>query len=205
MKTLLLAPGFACTPGLWAGAKDHLAGTSFVHARWEPGVPSVDAARDYLADLAATTSPDAYVGHSLGGLLLLELLIAGRIPARPTLVVDAFLADPADMFKNFVWEDDALRGRVTASLDAQRPHFAALRASMADWQRTGWPRAALETGAHFVYGGRGASEDEVIRALGWPPGFATPDRLTIIPRTSHFLVLEAPEAFYALVKRMVPR
>jgi hypothetical protein len=36
----------------------------------------------------------------MGGLLLLELLIRGEIRERPTVIVDAFLEEPADMFKN---------------------------------------------------------------------------------------------------------
>lgn len=203
MKKLLLAPGFACTPDIWSLAASHLVDTELVHAEWDPVLSTVDAARDHLAEVVASSSPNAYVGHSLGGLLLLELLEARRIPTRPTLVVDAFLQDPADLFKNFVWDDDALRAKVTAALDRERPRFAALRASIASWTRTGWPRAALETNAHFVYGGRGASDAEVIEALGWPPELATSDRLTIVPRTSHFLMLEAPEAFYALVRRVI--
>lgn len=203
VNKLLLAPGFACGPEIWAGAGKYLVEAELIHARWEPGMLTVEAARAYLADLVRSTSPDVYVGHSLGGLLLLELLAAERIPSRPTIVVDAFLADPADLFKNFVWEDHALRARVTASLDAHRPQFGSLRASIASWRRTGWPQAALDTGAHFVYGGRGASDAEVVEALGWPRGAATRERLTIIPRTSHFLMLEAPERFYAVVARLM--
>ena len=202
---LLFAPGFACTPAIWAPAKDHLPDVTAAHVAWHPGLSSVDAARDHLADEIAQTRPGAYIGHSLGGLLLLELLIAGRIHPRPTLIVDAFLDHPADLFKNFVWRDERLRVQVTAMLDDQRPRYARLRASIDCWQRSGWPEAAVHTGAHFVYGGRGASDDEVVAALGWPAGLMDRERVTILPGTSHFLMLEAPERFYQLVRRIADR
>ena len=205
MTRLHFSPGFACTPEIWTPAEAHLVDTELINLQWHTGLRTLSAARDHLADCIDAASPDGYVGHSLGGLLLLELLVARRIPSRPALIVDAFLMDPADIFKNYVWEDDGLRDRVTTMLDGQRPRFAALRAALGSWERTDWPHAAIETGAHFVYGGRGSSNDEVIDALGWPPGLGTSGQITIIPRTSHFLMLEAPEAFYALVERVLLR
>jgi pimeloyl-ACP methyl ester carboxylesterase len=200
---VLFAPGFACTPAIWAPAREHLPHVDPVHAEWAPRLTSLEAARDHLHALVADVTPDAYVGHSMGGLLLLELIIARRIPVRPAVIVESFLADPHDMFKNFVWDNAELRDHVTRMLDEQRPRFAPLRGAISSWQRSGWPEAAIHTGAHFVYGGRGQHDAYVIDALAWPQGLASPARLSIIPHTSHFLMLEAAQPFYALVDRLI--
>ncbi len=197
----LFAPGFACTPTVWDRVLDLLPNLIATHVQWPTGLASVSEARDYLADHVQAQTPDVYVGHSLGGLLLLELLVAQRIPRRPTLIVDAFLSDPADLFKNFVWEDNALRKDVTSMLDAERPHFEALRTSISSWTHPGWPKDALETGAQFVYGGRGEDDARVIEALAWPVPIPQ-GQLHILSRTSHFLMLEAPSAFAELLRAL---
>ncbi|MCB9644966.1 MAG: alpha/beta fold hydrolase [Myxococcales bacterium] len=200
MKKVLFASGFACTPAIWRPVEEHLADVAAYRVSWRKADQSVDATRDFLEGEILREKPDAYVGHSLGGLLLLELLIAQRIPQASALIVDAFLEAPADIFKNYVWEDVALREEVTAMLDAQRPDFARLKESIMDWKREGWPEAALETGAHFVYGGRGASEEEVMEALALPHLLIREGQISILPKTSHFLMLEQPQAFAALVR-----
>ncbi len=84
MTRLLIAAGFACTPEIWSAAEALLVGTESVHAQWHTGLHTVSAARDHLAITIASTEPDAYIGHSLGGLLLLELLASQRIASRPS-------------------------------------------------------------------------------------------------------------------------
>jgi len=202
MKKLLFAPGFACTSEIWSQAKVFLKNAELLLLEWHPNLHTVDVTRDYLREYILKHSPDVYIGHSLGGLLLLELLIAESIPNQPTLIVDAFLLDPDDLFKNFVWEDEKLREQVTTLLDQQRPLYQPLRNAIQSWTRENWPLAAIETGAHFVYGGRGATNEDVYHALGWPLDTITKERLTIFPNTSHFLMMEQPAAFYQLVQKM---
>ncbi len=74
-----------------------------------------------------------------------------------------------------------------------------LRLDIVNWEHPGWPETAIETGARFVYGGRESSDSEVIEALDWPTAHASPGQLTIFPETSHFLMLEVPSDFAALV------
>ena len=199
MKRVLFAPGFACTSEIWSGLS--IGGIEPLYVRWESSLETVSAARVALENDVVEGEPDVYVEHSLGGLLLLELLIAERIPSRPTLIIDAFLDDPADMFKNYVWEDDKLRDTVVRMLDAQRPLFVPLRRSIGEWTRSGWPEAAIETGAHFVYGGRGGTEEEVLEALMWPQ--QARKQITILPKTSHFLMMEAPKETSTLIELLL--
>ena len=194
MPTLLLVPGYACTSDIWDPVTARLPDQRAVTFAWDPAAhASVRAARDALAERVRALRPGALVGHSMGGLLLLELQLDGRIPRRPTLIADAFLTAPADVFKNHVWADAALRARVQAMLAQERARHPELLRSIQAWgERPGWPQAAIDTGAHFVYGGRDLSPEALVGALGWPAGAATPTNLSVLPQTSHFLMLEDP-------------
>lgn len=205
MKKVMFVPGFACTPEIWVQAPSFLPDLDPLFVQWDPAYQSIPETRAFLAKKIHDMQPDVYVGHSLGGLLLLELLLSQEIPSRRTIVVDAFLQDPHDMFKNFVWENDTLNTYVTDFLAKQRSHFSALKESMMDWKRLGWPDAALKTKAHFVYGGRGATTQELIQALEWPSHLVVEECITVIPKTSHFLMLEKPEAFYQAIQKIINR
>ena len=208
-RSVLFAPGYACTPEIWDGIRPDRLPDAIPHlVAWPDGTATTAQAADHLLRCIDEARPDVCVGHSMGGVLLLELLATGRLPPRRTVIVDAFItASPPVFFRNHVWNSGpAIEARVQAMLADQRPRFAALKASIGAWQLEDWPRAALETGAFFVYGGRGAADREaVLDHLGWPAELraAHQNRVTVVPDTSHFPMLERPEAFYEALRAII--
>lgn len=201
----LFAPGFACTSDIWEGAQARLPDVRVLTLDWPRGLATVSAAADYLRQIIDREQPAGLVGHSMGGMLTLELLVSGRLGAVRPLIIDAFLATPAPLFRNFVHgEDPALEVRVRAMIDGIKPLMAPLQKALQTWETPAeWVTACLDSPARYIYGGRGADRDRVLEALGWPPGRAEVASIDVISETSHFLMLEKPDAFYSCVRRFI--
>ncbi|MFN3199450.1 MAG: alpha/beta fold hydrolase [Bradymonadia bacterium] len=204
----LCVPGLACSSDIFEAAAEHLPGLSVHAVDWPlpERITTMDATAFWVAEQIEATGAEVVIGHSLGGLAALHLyaIAPERMTAR-LFIADTFLAGPHPMFRNFLWQPpQPLEARVHQMLDTLRPKFPVLREAVMGFEETPtWREAALKSGAIFIYGGRGGevSDDELARRAGIPEG-AT-NTVHVVPGTSHFLMLEAPEAFYGHIREAV--
>lgn len=198
---VLFVPGLNCTPAIW----EHAAALPWLEAltpAWPTeGIRSMDDAGRWLAEQIEATDAQAVVGHSLGGTTTLHLF--GQLERRPLLplvIVDSFMVTPHPMFRNHVWNGpEALEVRVRAMLDAQRPRYLELhQVAWAFEEDAAWIDAAVGTGATFVYGGRDETEANVVATRAGMPEHGL-EQVRLIPGTSHFLMLEQPDAFHRVL------
>jgi len=198
---VVFVPGLNCTAAIWehALALPWVEGTAL---EWPTdGLDSMDDAARWLDAQLLAHDAEAVVGHSLGGTTTLHLFgHLGRCPRLPLVVVDSFMVTPHAMFRNHVWKGpEALRERIRTMLDSQRPRYQALHAmAWAFEEDQAWIEAAVATGATFVYGGRDEPDPSVVAVRAGVPEHAL-DQARMIPETSHFLMLEQPDAFHAVL------
>ena len=202
VRKALFAPGYVCTPEIWSGlAEGLLPEVDPILVAWPDGTDTVEQAADYLQRQIEQTKPEVLVGHSMGGALMLDLLAKGRVSPRLTVIVDTMVThSPPEFFRNYVWDAGGpVEARVMRMIIGERPRFPALKDALAAWNTDTWPKAALETGAYFIYGGRGAaSREEVLGHLAWPPELLTAHeaRVSVVLGAAHFVMLEKPAEFY---------
>jgi adenylate kinase family enzyme/pimeloyl-ACP methyl ester carboxylesterase len=204
----LFVPGLHCSADIWEGARA-VSGIAPIAVEWPTsGIDSMDAAARWIAEQVEAHRAEGIVGHSLAGTATLHLFgHLARRPLLPLVIVDSLLVQPHAMFRNHVWDGPpVLAERVRSMLDAQRPRYGALRQmAMAFEEDAAWIRAAVNTGATFVYGGRGGEVDDraVARRAGVPDEAF--DQVRVIPGTSHFPMLEDPQRFYRFLAEVVRR
>lgn len=200
----MFVPGLACRRDIFERAQTYLPDIDPVVLEWPwpEELETIDDAASWLSEQIEAHEARGLVGHSLGGFVAMHLFgHLGHQPSIPLIIADTFMVDPHPFFRNHLWDPDAaLQGRVVEMLEAERPRFPRLRAAaMGHVETDAWREAAVGTGAGFIYGGRGGdySAAEIARLAGLPAGATNPVR--VIDRTSHFLMLEAPAAFYGAV------
>jgi len=196
----LFVPGLCCRSDIWEGAREFLPGIDPVALDWPwpERIASYEDAAEWLAGEIQAHRPRFVVGHSLGGIIALHL--RGEQPGRTDwkpIVVDSFLVEPHEFFRNHVWQPKPeLRERIAAMLEEERPRFPVLREVAMRDLPAGWIERALAEPASFVFGGRsGEHSAEVLAQMAGIPAGGSHD-IRMLPRTSHFLMLEEPELFY---------
>lgn len=200
----MFVPGLCCRSDIWEQAGALLPGVDVVTLDWPwpERIASYDDGAAWLADEIRAHRPRFVVAHSFAGVLALHH--CSRLPAPPEwslVIVDTFLVTPHPFFRNHVWQPTpALRERIATMLSAERSRFPILREVASSEDPPGWRDRALEARATYVYGGRsGEHAPAALGELAGVPASAGHD-VRVVPATSHFLMLERPEAFYATLR-----
>ena len=197
----LFVPGLCCRSEIWDEARTFLQGIEVLALDWPwpEEIASYDDGARWLANEIAAHRPHFVVGHSLGGLIALHLRSHLQAPPDWRLViVDTFLVTPHPFFRNHVWQPaPALRDRVATMLAEERPRFPILRQLAASEDLPQWPARLLTPRATYIYGGR--SDAYSAASLGEMAGVPASSGHDVhtVPGTSHFPMLERPDAFSA--------
>lgn len=180
---LIFLPGFACQPWIWDEVAEALQ-RPFQAIAWPDG----DTVQQLTEAILPTLPADAIViGHSMGGLVGLELL--NRHLIRKLVMVESFVTPPPPFFQNLMLPDHPLLPRVQEMLKQEKLRYPATLAESLKQVDSLQLAQSLQGRIVAIYGDRGSGDPENVRKqLGWPESLAIP--VQVIPNTCHFPMLE---------------
>lgn len=196
---VLILPGYACTSQIWEPVLPLLSPEiQPTLVDWPiNSTPAFNQIADFagwLADHFPIQSYAAIIGHSLGGLVALQLL-ADHPGFQPTLIlVESFPRSPEPFFQNMLMANAGTEIFKTVNLMLQTQglfYSSDLRMALRDLDLT--PQVHRLGGPMFaLYGDRGLP-DHVLQALNWPDDLRAKIPVTVIPHSCHFPMLESPK------------
>jgi pimeloyl-ACP methyl ester carboxylesterase len=205
---LLLLPGFACVSSIWEPVCHAADSVECRAVDWPrdltPGWDEPACFSRWLMEQGLDRDVDVVVGHSMGGLVALDL--ASRRSLRGVVLVESFITTPPPGFRTLVHPGTPAEARaeIQAMLSAGAVHYSA---AFKEGLRTGaftpgawWPE---NTPVLVVYGQREESIDPsvVARDLGFDGTQRGPVSFALVPRAGHFPMLENPTGLAAVVQR----
>ncbi|MGE5674917.1 MAG: alpha/beta fold hydrolase [Mycobacterium leprae] len=208
MSLIALLPGFACQSWIWDELRAELAAQhDLILIDWPADHGGVYNTPGALADWAIQEHLPCgtemfLVGHSMGGLVALEVATQLGARVKGVALLESFLTPPSEFFRNLLMDSapDDLRSRVTAMLACgKQESSAALRASLGrvDYLDTAYRLAGKITA---LYGDRGCGDMARVRsALAWPAPLMNQVSLRLVSSACHFPMLENPKAVLGIL------
>lgn len=196
MSQLVFLPGFACRPWIWEAVAEGL-NRPFQAIAWPHG----DTVQHLTEAILPLIPSDAIViGHSMGGLVGLELL--NRHLIQRLVLVESFITPPPPFFQNLMLPDHPLLPRVQEMLKEEKSQYpASLSESLKNTDSLG---LAMPHTSRLIalYGDRGTGDPQnVCVQLGWPDSLSIPVR--VIPQACHFPMLENPQAVTSVLEAIL--
>lgn len=196
---LIFLPGYACTADIWRLCLDDLAGrydasALFWPTELTPDFHDISDFSDWLRARIVLTPGDILIGHSLGGLVALDVAGSSGTDALRVILVESFLRPPSVFFRNLLMPTapPALVSEVNDMLEREKPRYSAtLRERLASLDIVPHvERTSVRIDA--VYGDRGCGAAETVDSLGWPEPLRESVDVHIIADACHFPMLEQP-------------
>lgn len=203
-------PGYACTADIWRPCASTLADRfDTVALSWPADLTrdfhTVSHFSDWLQEEIHLAPADALIGHSLGGLVALEVARRSGLPDVRVVLVESFLTPPHSFFKNLLMPSAprALVAEVSEMLDRERPKYSTtLREHLASLDLS----AEVEHSPARIdslYGDRGHSAAEVTESLGWSKQLQRRINIHIVPKACHFPMLEQQVATAQIIRSIL--
>lgn len=197
----LVLPGYACRSQIWDSIRVQLdASYDVTWVDWPheltAGFHSVTAFADWLYSICKQTSYDFVIGHSMGGLVALELAQREKSYLQKIVLVVTYLLPPKPFFQNLFLnsaqvEDSQL---IIEMLGQEKEHYSP---KLQESLRQVDPQSlvvGLGKKFHILYGGRGCGDtDQVMRELAWPQEIQQWVDVKLISNACHFPMIENSE------------
>ena len=204
----LFLPGYACTSEIWQPVRaelDRVYEAAYVDWPVEQvsAFHAVSAFTEWTAAAFDLRQYDFVVGHSIGGVVALEL--AGRAQARVSRVVllETFLRPPPPFFRNLALAPDQARA-VRQMMTRQRVRYSPLLREALQVVDRGVPLADLQARLYAAYGDRGCGDPgQTIRELGWPADLSARITVAVVAQACHFPMIENPARTIQLLRQWI--
>ena len=197
----LVLPGYACSSQIWDSIRvqlDALYDVTWVDWPHEltAGFHSVTAFADWLYPTTRQAHYDFVIGHSMGGLVALELAQREKPMSQKIVLIETFLLPPNPFFQNLFLksaqvEDSQL---IIEMLDREKEYYSAkLQESLrqVDLRQL---VVGLCIKFHVLYGDRGCENpDHVMRELAWPQEIQHWADVMLVKNACHFPMIENAE------------
>jgi pimeloyl-ACP methyl ester carboxylesterase len=210
LKVVFL-PGYACTSRIWQQVCDALRpdyGLTLIDwpLRSTPGFHDLTDFADWLFDCLGPDRCDVMVGHSLGGLVALQLLASGRIKIPKVILVETFLLPPDPFFQNLLLSrpSSTQEKMIREMLSHEETHYSPrLREAIRDVDMSG-PVHRIGGTIHALYGDRGCGNPAVIlEKLHLTEGISAHLEVRTIPGSCHFPMVENPAGTASVLRSII--
>jgi len=194
----LLLPGYACTSQIWRLVRPELdADYDITWVDWPreltPGFHTVEAFASWLRRTIRLIDFDFVVGHSMGGLVALELAKMDRGFIRQIVLIETFLRSPAPFFQN-IFNGNAPQQEerfIRDMLEREKLNYSPRLREALQQVDVSKAAASLEQKVDAIYGDRGCGEPlRVIQELAWPSELRQRVEISVVPNASHFPMIE---------------
>lgn len=194
-------PGYACTADIWqqcvTGMADQYDTIGF---SWPtdltPHFHTISHFSDWLLSRTDLMPTDTLIGHSLGGLVALDVARKSGLTAPRVILVESFILPPSRFFQNLLMRTalPTLVADVNNMLDQERPMYSAtLRERLSSLDMSA-EAEQVSVKIDAVYGDRGYAATEVINSLGWTAAIRERINIHVVSNACHFPMLEQPVA-----------
>jgi pimeloyl-ACP methyl ester carboxylesterase len=210
MKGLVL-PGYACTSQIWAAIRkqfDALYEVDWIDWPREltPEFHSVTAFADWLYPSIRKGRYDFVIGHSLGGLVVLELAMREKALIQHGILIESFLLPPGPFFQNLLMQSIPVENAqpILAMLAREKGCYSRQLQESLTKIDFGLKVVDLPAEFHFIYGDRGCGDPgRVVRELAWPEQLQQLGRIVVIQDACHFPMLENPEMTLQMLQNIL--
>lgn len=207
----LILPGYACTSQIWRSIRmelDALYDITWVDWPLEfiDDFHTVEAFAHWLHSSIQSIKYDFVIGHSMGGLVALDLAKKDKDLFRQVVLVETFLTPPTPFFQNLFLETGQKSDKrlILDMLAQEKAHYSPrLREAL---QRVDTDLAAINVGTKVqaIYGDRGCEEpNRVEKELGWYPELQQRVAISVVPNAAHFPMIENAEAMLHLLRAIL--
>jgi len=204
MKKLLFLPGYACTSDIWDNIKSKLMKNGFI-------ADYVDWPKEELTNFSNTydfanwifkqydlETYDTIIGHSMGGLVAIDLAKENLFNGERLILVESFLKTPSEFFQNLYLEDASkdLKERIMMMLKEESTYYnQALSERLKNLDRTK-DIISLEAKVACIYGAREEkNKKEVIKQLNLAEETLNELAIQVVSQCAHFPMLENEDEF----------
>lgn len=136
---------------------------------------------------------DFIVGHSMGGLIALELSTMKNINVKHIVLIESYIKSPMEFFQNILMENtsELIKEKVLAMLKQESKYYSSeLRNQLRDLDLTELINKS-NSSIHCIYGDRGVNnKDRVLNELGLPATIQNHMDIKIIQNSCHFPMIE---------------
>jgi pimeloyl-ACP methyl ester carboxylesterase len=212
---ILFLYGIKCRPWIWQPLHELRAGADDIFVEYPHTVTESCLSTQELSQWVANNyfsqgeQYAAVVGHSLGGILALQLAQIPGVTLPKIVFLDSFLHSTTDFFHNLYLPTTApaLKSRIDTMLREENDHYAeSLRAEIRRPDFDFVQPALQYTGELYgFYGDRGCGDPEyTFSQLNLPPELQAKLHLHTLANSCHFPMLENPGATQLALSACVP-
>lgn len=203
MRGLFLC-GYGCKPWIWDKVKNNILSSEDV-IKFIEWPKSLLSNFNKIGDFSIWVKEnfinkdeeyDFIGGHSMGGLIALELSTMDGVSVRNTILVESYLTSPGKFFQNLLMEtaDEKVKEEVMAMLKEESKYYSEeVRENLRTLDITDLVNKS-KSKIHCIYGDRGMNNrGKVIRELGLPLEIEEKLNIGIVRNSCHFPMIENSE------------
>lgn len=211
MKQGLLLPGYACKSWIWQKVQNDLNSIcQFEVLDWPTNLtPDFNSIYDFArwvkeSKMNLNESFDFIIGHSMGGLVALNIAKMETNQIKKVILVESFITSPGSFFQNLMMEETPIQltEKVTYMLQEEQKYYSEqLKHQLRELDMTDLV-TSLNCEVIVLYGDRGCNNfEKVLTNLQWTKTLQSKISIEIINHSCHFPMLENPKKVTEILKK----
>jgi pimeloyl-ACP methyl ester carboxylesterase len=207
----MLLPGYACTSQIWQLIGHDLGATyDLTSVDWPVQITSdfhnLNDFTDWLYTSFWPRQCDFVIGHSMGGLVALQLAATGKVVIPKIILVETFLVSPSPFFQNLLLDasSSAPVRAIPKMLHREKASYSPLLREAIQQFDGSEPLLPPGQSVYALYGDRGRGQAAaVLNELGWTEQLLTDVAVKVIPNACHFPMVENPQETAEVLRRII--
>lgn len=210
MKGLALY-GAKCTIDVWNSFRCQMEGYDITYAEYPHSLTEKAETFTDITDWVCQTYPmDSYdfiIGHSMGGIIALELLSAMQIPCNKCILIETILRPTNEFYRNLMLpvnlEIYGEQVRLMIQKESQYYSNSLINYLQRDDDFTYYVKD-IPARIYGIYGDRGyAHYNNRVKDLGWPEDITKRIKLQFVKNSCHMPMIENPLELADIIKKII--